>query len=248
MLKKIYNVFNIGLKVIKNPTHVESKRLGLTERRKKNTRTDVINTLINLTKAENYLEIGIRHPADNYDLIMCKNKYSVDPGFENPKNPAVYKFTSDDFFGLLKNNQLDLPSDFKFDIIFIDGLHLADQAYRDILNSLNHLDDNGFIVMHDCNPPDEYYAREDYTYSIGPCGSFWNGTTWKAFYKARHIPDLYSLCVDCDWGVGVLTRRTDLSFFNQLSEIENSFFEFMSFDQNRSTHLNLIPYKDFIVN
>ncbi len=246
MIKKIYNVFNLGLKVIKDPTHIKSKRLGLIERRKKYKRTDVINLLLSFTNCNNYLEIGIRNPEDNFDLIQCKNKYSVDPGFENDKNPAIYKYTSDIFFEKLTKNELDINSSIKFDVIFIDGLHLADQAYRDILNALHYISDNGFIVMHDCNPPDEYYAREDYSYSLGPSGSFWNGTTWKAFYKARHLQDVYSGCVDCDWGVGILSKNSLNGLLNRIDSVVNLFYEFKVFESNRSMHLNLITYEQLI--
>lgn len=248
LISSFQKIIITGKSVLNDPFHKKSKNAGLLERRKNGNRTDIINHLLTLTSGQIYLEIGVRNPNDNFNKINSPSKFSVDPGLETQNNFATFPFTSDYFFDKLKNNELDLKSNYKFDVIFIDGLHLAEQVDRDIANSLNVIKDDGFIVLHDCNPPDEYYAREDYEYINGPSGSFWNGTTWKAFYKARHIPDLYSLCVDCDWGVGVLTRRTDLSFFNQLSEIENSFFEFMSFDQNRSTHLNLIPYKDFIVN
>jgi hypothetical protein len=195
---------------------------------------------------ENYLEIGIRNPADNFDLIQCKNKYSVDPGYEIDKNPAIYPFESDVFFKKFFYNELDICSDMKFDVIFIDGLHLADQASRDILNSIKCIKDDGFIVMHDCNPPNEYFAREDYAYANGPSGSFWNGTTWKAFYNARHHKDIYSGCIDCDWGVGILSKNSLGGLLNRINDIENPFYEFKVFESNRKTHLNLISYDEFI--
>jgi predicted O-methyltransferase YrrM len=41
----------------------------------------------------------------------------------------------------------------KFDVIFIDGLHEEHQVDRDIVNSLQHLNPGGIIVLHDCLPP-----------------------------------------------------------------------------------------------
>jgi hypothetical protein len=247
MFKKIYQYYKLGKLISKDYAHVNGKKISLEERSKFGKRTNIINHLLQLNKAENYLEIGIRNPSDNFDLIKCKNKYSVDPGLEIDFNPAIYPFESDVFFRKLFNNELDISSEIKFDVIFIDGLHLANQASRDILNSIKCLNDDGFIVMHDCNPPNEYFAREDYAYANGPSSSFWNGTTWKAFYNARHFNDIYSGCVDCDWGVGILSKNMLGGLLNRIDNIENQFYEFNIFESNRSRHLNLFSYDEFIL-
>ena len=39
----------------------------------------------------------------------------------------------------------------KYDLIFIDGSHDYSQSKRDLGNSLGHLNDGGYIVMHDIN-------------------------------------------------------------------------------------------------
>ena len=122
-------------------------------------RIDIINFLSNRFDYKSYLEIGLRHPWECFDHINCELKDSVDPGYETDNNIAKYKYTSDSFFSMLDNSLLDKPNDYKWDIIFIDGLHTADQVERDIINSLNHLSDNGSIVLHDCNPPTEYHAE-----------------------------------------------------------------------------------------
>ena len=41
-------------------------------------RTDIIQSLINKTSAENYLEIGVS-AGENFRDIKCKNKVGVDP-------------------------------------------------------------------------------------------------------------------------------------------------------------------------
>lgn len=244
MIKKLMAIFNKGRQIKSDPTYKESKLAGIRERQKVGKRTDIINHLLTITSHQNYLEIGVRNPDDNFNKINCKNKYSVDPGLENEKNLATFPFTSDVFFEKLLNNQLSSISNIKFDVIFIDGLHLAEQVDRDIANCLNIIKEDGFIVLHDCNPPDEYYAREDYSYANGPSGSFWNGTTWKAFYKARHMNDIFSCCVDCDWGVGIITKRIDFTLFNNLSVLDNPFYEFSKLKLNREKHLNLITFED----
>jgi len=126
------------------------------------TRIDIINFLSNKFGAKNYLEIGVRNPWECFDHIICENKDSVDPGFENAENNVKYKYTSDEFFRLLESGKLDKEKDFKWDLIFIDGLHTSYQVEIDIRNSLKHLSENGTIILHDCNPPTEYHARADY--------------------------------------------------------------------------------------
>jgi hypothetical protein len=92
---------------------------------------------------------------------------------------------------------------YKWDVIFIDGLHISHQVEKDILNSLEHLSDDGYILLHDCNPfLYEYdYKRivEDYW------GQAWNGTVWKTIYKflcTREDLDIYT--INTDEGVGLI--------------------------------------------
>ena len=37
------------------------------------------NKIIRFYKYKNYLEIGVRNPADNFELIQVDNKIGVDP-------------------------------------------------------------------------------------------------------------------------------------------------------------------------
>lgn len=200
------------------------------------TRIEIINNLASRFGYKNYLEIGVRNTQDCYDHINIESKDSVDPGFENPNNIAKYKYTSDEFFRILENGSLDKEVDFKWDLIFIDGLHTSFQVERDIRNSLNHLSENGTIVLHDCNPPTEYHARADYhDYSTIASGC-WNGTVWKAIYKLRCFnPDVDVCVVDKDWGCGVVRKGSQ-----ELCAFDNSYYDYDVFRDNRARHLNLI--------
>jgi hypothetical protein len=168
-------------------------------------RYDILNDLISKYKFKKYLEIGVRNPDECFDLVKCEIKHSVDPGYENPNANIDYKFTSDSFFNLLKSNELNLQPDYKWDIIFIDGLHISTQVDKDITNSLDHLNKDGIIVLHDCNPPELWYAREDYI--IDGIAHGWNGTVWKVIYKLRSTrPDLFICTVDTDYVIGIIKR------------------------------------------
>jgi hypothetical protein len=199
-------------------------------------RTNIINHIQETCHFTKYLEIGVRKTKDCFDHILCPTKHSVDPGYENPNNPATYPFESDSFFNKLEANQLDLPPDFKWDIIFIDGLHLAPQVERDFLNSLNHLSENGVIVLHDCNPflYEDSYTRliEDYF------DQSWNGTVWKIIYKLRTSRSDLNICtVNIDEGVGLVKRG-----FQDLIPFNNPYFEYKEFQKEIDIVLNTITY------
>lgn len=230
---------------IKDPHLKEVKYKSLKELAKKPSRTEIINFLLATKKNETtYLEIGVRNPNDNFNHIEATTKYSVDPGFEFKENPVDFKYTSDDFFDKLSNNEI-LSNDIQFDLIFIDGLHLAEQVDKDIINALKYIKIDGFIVLHDCNPPSECHARERYDYLNTPAEDYWNGTTWKAFLKWRCNPSIQSCCINSDWGVGILTKELPIGDSIALT---NPFFEFDTLDKNRKEFLNLIDFDTFKIN
>lgn len=150
-------------------------------------RTDLLNTFIEARNFQSYLEIGVDNHW-NFDYINVAKKESVDPRQETD---PTYEMTSDEFWNVSKNH---------YDIIFIDGLHQGDQAYRDILGALDHLSrPDSVIVLHDCNPDTAVVGLHDYLVS-GP----WMGDVWTAFSFYRLHSDKYCYTVDMDCGCGVI--------------------------------------------
>ena len=201
-------------------------------------RIEIINKIIKTKSSTKYLEIGVRNPNDCYNSIHCENKDGVDPGFENPDNPVKYPYTSDDFFARLENGLLDKSPDFKWDLIFVDGLHLSYQVERDVLNSLNHLSEDGVIVLHDCDP---FMYEDNYTRVIEDYwGQAWNGTVWKTIYKLKATRTDLNICtLNADEGVGLIKRGTQ-----KLIPFDNPYFEYKVFQKNRVRDLNLIPVEE----
>ena len=240
LLKNLYYYF-FGKNILKDPEFLAQERNYIKEKEKKITRTQIINFIIARKNIDTYyLEIGVRNRASNFNLINATYKYSVDPAI-NLDEKNHFQLTSDSFFTNLKGGKILNPK-IKFDVIFIDGLHLAEQVERDIENSLEFIKNNGFILLHDCNPPSEWHARENYSFNYSPALSSWNGTTWKAFFKKRLENNIYSCCIDTDWGVGVISKGTNLG---KAAQIANTFFEFKKFEANRKEHLNLISFTKF---
>lgn len=206
---------------------------------KKPSRTDIINLLVERFGSEcSYLEIGVRNPDDNFNKVNATQKYSVDPGTEFKANPVDFKMTSDDFFRKLNAGEI-LTKEIRFDVIFIDGLHLAEQVDKDIRNALSYLSEKGFIVLHDCNPPTEWHAREEF---VQGSQEAWNGTTWKAFAKWRANEKIFSCCVDTDWGVGIISKRVNIG---KSSNIDLEFYEYQKLAKRRKEVLGLVTFKEF---
>lgn len=228
--------------------HAATKAATDAEVAKTPARYDVINFLAKHLSATAYLEIGVRNPADNFGHIAVDTKYSVDPGVEFAANPVDFPLTSDDFFAKLESGELSRTPETPFDLIFIDGLHLAAQVERDIDNAMKWLKDDGLVVLHDCNPPTLWHAREFNEYQVGPAGGNWSGTTWKAFVAARtRYP---SCCIDTDWGVGILSKSPRPGF-TQLSEEQlarNRYFEFEAYAEDRAGYANLITFETLVAN
>ncbi|MFM7233544.1 MAG: class I SAM-dependent methyltransferase [Flavobacteriales bacterium] len=231
-----------GKLVSNDATHQRVIKLASLERSKRPSRTEIINFILSLKSGHtSYLEIGVCDPTKNFDKIIASEKYSVDPGVEFESNPVDFKLTSDDFFDKLSRGEI-LSSSHRFDAIFIDGLHIAEQVDRDIQNALKFLQEDGFVILHDCNPPSEWHAREQYEYRLSPAGNLWNGTCWKAFVKWRSNPSVQSCCIDTDWGVGVLSKKFPIGA--PLKE-RNEFFEFSHLNERRKEQLNLLDFDTF---
>ena len=237
-LKKYYQA---GCRLLDDPCFQDGQAKNRIEELKEPKRTEIINFLLSQSGSRTcYLEIGVRDPEGNYNHIVADQKYSVDPGVEFEANPVDFKETSDDFFRMLSAGEI-LSPDLRFDVIFIDGLHLAEQVDRDIVNSLKYIKDDGFVVLHDCNPPTEWHARENYRYHHTPAARAWNGTTWKAFMKWRSDASVHSCCIDSDWGVGILSKTRRIG---QGVEDRSPFYEFSKFSENRKEFLNLIDFDE----
>lgn len=194
-------------------------------------RTDIINFFVEKYGYNKYLEIGTRDGI-NLNKIKCEIKHGVDP---KPKCKITHHMTSDEFFK-------QIPKEEKYDIIFIDGLHLESQVQKDILNSLEHLEENGTIVVHDCNPIKEEYQRE---YRVQGIKRIWNGTTWKAFARLRTSKsDLEMYVINTDHGCGIIRRGSQDLFpipDGGINEIRT--YDFLS--SNRKRLLNLISIGEF---
>lgn len=186
-------------------------------------RSEIINKFIKKYNLNSYLEIGTRRKADNFDKIICGEKFCIDP---DPNAEADFELTSDEFFKI--NHK-------KYDCIFVDGLHEGHQVYKDIKNSIKYLNNGGVIFCHDINPKtiDNGYDFEDYN-GTGE----WNGDSWKGFVKYRFETPYYTFTVPEDeayLGIIDTNSKTDVEQCN----IKIGELTYKILDENRQHFLNI---------
>ena len=187
------------------------------------TRTDIIHYVAEKIGAQSYLEIGVSDPRDNFERVKIAHKDGVDPA-----GRCNFPISSDEFFAQNKR---------AYDLIFIDGLHLADQVLRDVENSLRCLTPHGVIALHDCNPTDQAQQIEEYDGK-----SLWCGTVWKAIAALRATrSDLWMGTINADHGVGVIRRGKQTLF--PLAKGTPLSYEFL--DTHRRELLRLLSWREF---
>ncbi len=192
-------------------------------------RSDIINSLIQKNNYKSYLEIGVdvRTITEfNWDKICVDLKHGVDP---NPETEATFKVTSDEFFNSIISQ--------KYDFIFIDGLHIFDQCYKDIINSLNFLNENGTIMVHDTIPVSELSQKPN-----RQTGQ-WNGDVWKAIVKLRLSNENIQIhTVDIDEGCTLIKKgKQTLLEPSKHKDI----YDYNVFVHDRKRILNLISVEEF---
>jgi len=169
-------------------------------------RSDIINQIIKERGYKKYLEIGLGD-GQHFSDIKCDLKDCVDPNSTgsqllNNNKGFLYNEDSDDFF--LKNMV-------SYDLIFIDGLHHADQVERDIVNSWNCLNKGGLILIHDIKP-------KNFEEQVVPMGNYptWTGDVWRAWYGLKNTyPKIKSYYIEEENGLGAIEKsrhKLDLGF------------------------------------
>lgn len=216
------------------------------------TRTNLLNHLAEKHNLKRYLEIGVQNPDQNFNKVICKEKTGVDPACVPSRtygntlegwSSQIIAVTSDDFFN---------DTNGVYDLIFIDGLHTAEQVQKDFQNAIKILSPNGFIVLHDCNP-----EKQEHTIVPRPTKTgHWNGDVYKFAAAMASVENEicrkngYDLCahtVDIDNGCLVfkdyfpIKNLTDYFPTGNYPEITWEYFE-----KNRNGLLNLVSWDEFI--
>ena len=185
-------------------------------------RWDLIEYLIKKYNYSNYLEIGCDRDQ-LFSKVKIQNKVGVDPF-----SGGTVRKTSDKFF--LENNE-------KFDIVFIDGLHIYSQVKKDILNSVQCLKPNGIVLVHDCMP-DSIGKQAVPRYKMQ-----WNGDVWKAIVDLRQKNNLEIYTCEIDQGIGIITNKKNSSVLKL--DIPINKIKFKDYYYNYKEYMRVINLNEF---
>ncbi|GAA1923594.1 hypothetical protein GCM10009737_26540 [Nocardioides lentus] len=153
-----------------------------------------------------YLEIGVQ---DGKSLALgSAPRIGVDPEFqvkeEIQQDVHLARTTSDEFFAR-RRPLAHLPVDV-LDLVFIDGMHLAEYVVRDVLAVERFTHPASVIVLDDILPRDPEKARR-VRITRG-----WTGDVFKALDALRtHRPDLVVIEVDCEGTGAAVVLSPDAS-------------------------------------
>lgn len=191
-------------------------------------RFEILNAIAERIGARRYLEIGVQDGVA-FRAVNVRTKVGVDP---EPRSAATVHTTSDEYFAAL-------PARTRFDLVFVDGLHTADQVARDIHHAIRHLAPGGAVVVHDCNPPNEHWAAR----TGSPLAPGWCGDVYRGWIRSRIAhPDWFHAVVDADLGCGVIVRRGPWAEPVPLAEEPGTWREF---EVDRARWLNTITVEQF---
>ncbi len=185
-------------------------------------RTALLNFIIACHEKKNnckYLEIGCQNDI-NFNAISVKNKVGVDPDIG-----GNLRLTSDQFFK--KNNS-------KFDLIFLDGLHTYEQTKKDLLNSLEIINDGGVIVLDDFIPRN---WKEHFTPRVQ---TDWNGDVWKIAFELSHSKGIDYRILTIDGGQCVIFKNSSEYFIpNLANKLNNLNYDYFFNNFNKLATLDL---------
>ncbi len=159
----------------------------------------IITRIIQDFKVESYLEIGLATGFNFAYQSLPKDKVGVDPDHSNLRlghkdQLAAVEMTSDEYFEKKHKDR-------KFDLIFIDGLHEAEQVEKDIINAWYSLTANGIIILHDIHPPTEDHQE------VPRKQESWTGDVWRAFLGFRlKYPKIPSGAIQEKYGLGWIAK------------------------------------------
>ena len=216
------------------------------------TRDAVLQGMLALFDRPRYLEIGVSHGV-TFHNVTAKKKVAVDPDFHfdveaaRKQNPSAsyHAVTSDAYFGSI------VDPDEQFDVIYLDGLHTAEQTLRDLLNALVYLKPDGIIVIDDVKPSSHLASIPDRgTFAkvrefIGSRSKTWMGDVYKViFFVDTFLQQLSWRTVAENHGQAIVWRKRRPSITERLiPAVGSKSFEDLVLE---SSVLRVTPYQEIV--
>lgn len=154
-------------------------------------RHELLAGLHQVLRPATYVEIGV-HAGHSLQLSRCRS-IGVDPAFDIREEVRcdlqLVKASSDEFFA--RPDSFAHLDGAAVDLAFVDGMHLADFAYRDFANMERHMAAGGVVVLDDMLPRNTEEAARNRTTKD------WTGDVYKVARLLRDLrPDLIVLTVN----------------------------------------------------
>lgn len=180
-------------------------------------RVQIINKFINENNFKNYLEIGcdLDKTFNNVDI---ENKVGVDP-----VRGGTFRGTADKFFS---------SNSAYFDVIFIDGSHMVEDVYKDLVNSLNVLNIGGIVFLDDILPVKQITTFRN------RCTNKWHGDVYKIIKFIRDIEGIEFYFLPFDHGMAYIKKNK-----NQILSIKPYNFNDFSFKDYKHIIQNESKFK-----
>lgn len=152
-------------------------------------RVQVVQAALDLFTAPTYLEVGVNQ-GKTFNALGAETKVAVDPRFlfdykeiaATVPGTSFHEITSDEYFGTIATRET------QFDVIYLDGLHTAEQTVRDLINAITLLSPQGVIVIDDVFPnsyaaslPDRGDTRR-VRKATGDTAGAWMGDVFRLVY------------------------------------------------------------------
>lgn len=193
-------------------------------------RHEFLFSLHKLLKPQVYLETGVQ-AGISLALSEAPVSIGIDPA---PLQQAysiadnthkIYTMTSDEFFAIdhthWRVGELD-RTELQIDLAFIDGMHLAEYAWRDFVNIARYAHKGTVVVLDDVLPyTTDMAAREI-------CPGDWTGDVWRVPAELKGWSDLVVQLVDtAPTGTCVVTGFGDKAWsdLRRCVEFEEEQFE-----------------------
>ena len=120
---------------------------------------------------------------------------------------------------------------------FIDGLHTYKQVKKDILNSMKFLNNNGFVLVHDCLPS-TLSSQAVPRYKM-----LWHGDVWKAIVDLRRDNNIEIFTCLIDWGIAIIQKKENSDILKIDKKISK--LKFKDFYLNHKKYMRPISYEEF---
>jgi hypothetical protein len=134
---------------------------------------EVLRCIHHTLRPRTYVEIGIREGASLACALPETRCLGIDPdpniAFPLPPDTTIYRTTSDEFFA---SRIAEDALSHGFDLAFIDGFHIFEQALRDFIEVEKRAHAGSVILIHDCIPLDQTSSARIRTTDFY-CGDVW---------------------------------------------------------------------------